>query len=88
MRNSLIPTALFAIISSVVSLETQAVALNNGDVLTITTGQEIYDPLTGWAIGISSGSYYGVDTNGDNKISQNEKVLLAQGTTGLELIRK
>lgn len=81
MRNSLIPTALFAIISSVVSLETQAVALNNGDVLTITTGQGLYD-TNGNPISVI-GSYYGVDTNGDNNISQNEKILLAQGTTGL-----
>lgn len=33
MRNSLIPIALFTIISSVASLETQAVALNNGDMI-------------------------------------------------------
>ncbi len=81
MRNSLIPTALFALISSIASLETQAVALNNGDVLTITAGQGLYD-TNGNTLSVS-GSYYGVDVNGDNKISQNEKVLLAQGTTGL-----
>lgn len=83
MRNPLISTALLTIISSVASLETQAVALNNGDVLTITAGQEIYDPVEGGPIGISSGSYYGVDINGDSNIVDVEKVRLAQGTTGL-----
>lgn len=80
MRNSLIPTALFTIISSVASLETQAVALNNGDVLTITTGQELY--TSGYITGFS-GSYYGVDTNNDGNITNVEKVVLSQGTTGL-----
>lgn len=80
MRNSLIPTALFTIIGSVASLETQAVALNNGDVLTITAGQENWDINVGSAI---SGSYYGVDTNYNGAITDNEKVILAQGTTGI-----
>ena len=43
MRNSLITTAMLAVISSVASLETHAATLNNGDVLTITAGQVVYD---------------------------------------------
>ena len=80
MRNSLITTAMFAVISSVASLEAQAATLNNGDVLTITTG--LYE-TDGYFTSISSGSYYGVDVSVDGKISGHEKVALAQGTTGL-----
>ena len=51
MRHSLITTAMFAVISSVASLEIQAATLNYGDVLTITTGQVLYDTY-GNSIGI------------------------------------
>jgi len=81
MRNSLITTAMLAVISSVASLESQAVALNNGDVLTITTGQELYD-TSGYISGFS-GSYFGVDFNNNGDITDNEKNFLSQGTTGL-----
>ena len=83
MRNSLIPAALFAVISSVASFETQAATLNNGDVLTITAGQKLFDTNGSFA-DIGSGSYYGVDWDPiDGKIGGVEKVALAQGTTGL-----
>ncbi len=84
MRNSLIPTALFVIISSVVSLDTQAVALNRGDDFTITPGQALYDEFGDFA-GIGSGSYYAMDTNLDGQINNYEKVALAQGTIGLKI---
>ena len=81
MRNSLITAALFAAIGSSASLEAMAAALNNGDVLTITTGSPIEDG-NGDYIGFS-GSWYGVDTSGNSSISNYEKIVLAQGTTGL-----
>ena len=81
MRNSLITTAMLAVISSVASLESQAVALNNGDVLTITTGQEFYD--TAGDISGFSGSYFAVDLNYNGNITDVEKMVLSQGTTGL-----
>jgi hypothetical protein len=81
MRNSFITATLFAAIGSAASLGTMAAGLYNGDVLTITSGNAIKDG-TGYRIGFS-GSYYGVDINGDNQISQDEKIVLAQGTTGL-----
>ena len=43
-----------------------AATLNNGDVLTIT-----------------SGSYFGIDSNGNGTIDDFEKIALSQGTTGL-----
>jgi hypothetical protein len=81
MRHSLITAALFVAIGSSASLETMAAALNNGDVLTITTGVATEDSF-GNIVGFS-GSWYGIDTNGNSGISHGEKIVLAQGTTGL-----
>jgi len=74
--------ALLAAISASACLDTQAAALNNGNVLSIATGVYTYD-VDGYPANITSGSYYGVDTNGNNKIEGVEKTQLAQGTTGL-----
>ena len=81
MSNSTIRSALLAVISTVACLETQAATLNNGDLLTITTGNYVYDIDDN--ADIPSGSYYGVDGNANNKIEGVEKTQLAQGTTGL-----
>lgn len=64
------------------SFSTHAASVNNGDVLTIVSGVYEYDP-GGNITDVNSGSYYGVDTNGDHAISGQEKTLLSQGTTGL-----
>lgn len=82
MSNSTIRTALLAVLSTVACLEAQAATLNNGDLLTITTGAFTYD-VDGYPTNITSGSYYGVDSNGNSKIEGVEKVQLTQGTTGL-----
>lgn len=82
MSNSIIHTAILAVIGTVACLETQAATLNNGDMLTITTGNYSYD-VDGNIANIPSGSYYGVDTNGNHTIEGVEKIQLAQGTTGL-----
>lgn len=74
--------ALLAAIGATACLETQAAALNNGNVLSIATGVYTYD-ADGYPANITSGSYYGVDTNGNNNIEGVEKTQLAQGTTGL-----
>lgn len=79
--NSIIHTAILAVIGTI-ALEAQAATLNNGDMLTITTGNYAYD-VDGNIANIPSGSYYGVDTNGNHKIEGVEKIQLAQGTTGL-----
>lgn len=72
---------LLAAIGTTPCLETQAAALNNGDLLTITTGNYVED-ING-NTDIPSGSYYAVDGNADSKIQRGEKTQLAQGTTGL-----
>ncbi len=62
-------------------LTAHAAAVNSGDTLTITTGVPV---LTGsGGIASFSGSYFGMDTNGDSKVQNSEKTALSQGTTGL-----
>ena len=82
MKHQAMSAALFAVLAGAASPHVLAATLNNGDVLTIATGQIVTDS-NGNPINISSGSYYGVDTNGDNRIGGTEKTVLSQGTTGL-----
>lgn len=80
--NKSILALLVANIGTLISLNVHAAVVNNGDVLTVTSGIYQYN-ATGGVTGVSGGSYYGVDTNGDHAISDSEKTLLSQGTTGL-----
>ncbi len=59
-----------------------AVAVNPGDVLTITAGVTAYDS-NGNLTQVSSGSWFAFDFNGNGNISGTEKNALCQGTTGL-----
>lgn len=56
-----------------------AVAVNNGDTLTITTAA--FDS-SGYVLA-TGGSYFGMDTNGKGGITANERVGMSQGTTGI-----
>lgn len=69
--------AALALIFGALSVASHAAVLNNGDVLHITSGVPAYGG------GVLSGSYYGVDFNGDDAIDTVEKTLLSEGTTGL-----
>ena len=60
----------------------QAVVLNAGDVLTINAGTQLYDENNN-PLDVPSGSWFGMDTNGNASISGTEKTPLAMGTTGL-----
>lgn len=62
-------------------LQAEAAVLQNGDILTITTGTPVLDS-NGNTVGFS-GSYFGMDTDGNGKIAQSEKTALAQGSTGI-----
>jgi hypothetical protein len=62
----------------------QAVDLNNGDVLTITTGVYALDG-NGNATNVSSGSFFAMDLNADSKVQGTEKTSLSQGTTGITI---
>jgi hypothetical protein len=64
------------------AMSAHAVALNNGDVFFIHAGVPAYDDDDNW-IGISSGSWFAMDTNGNSKISGVEKIALSQGSQGL-----
>ena len=57
-----------------------AVTPAQGDVLTITAGHET---TASSAVLGATGSYFGMDTNGDSKIQASELDMLSQGTTGL-----
>lgn len=50
--------------------------------LSITSGVAVYD-ANGYLTSFTSGSYFGVDTNANNKISDIEKTPLSEGTTGI-----
>ena len=75
--------AQFLAVSAVSSLNAHAVALNAGDRLTIATGVVDHYDSYGNPVGIASGSYFGVDANGNHQIDDTEKNLLSQGTAGV-----
>jgi hypothetical protein len=81
MNKILIQTA-FALAFGTVTLTTQAATLVNGNVLTITSGVPTYDS-NGNLAGVSSGSWFGCDCNGNNALTSNELTPLSQGTTGI-----
>jgi hypothetical protein len=64
------------------AMSAHAVAFNNGDALSITAGVDAFD-TNGNFSNVSSGSWFGMDTNGNLKIAGSEKVSISQGTTGL-----
>lgn len=60
----------------------QAATLANGLTLTINPGVEILD-ANGNKINVSPGSWFGMDTQSNQKIAGGEKTALSMGTTGL-----
>lgn len=79
MKKQIIHVAVLAALGAVSMTAVQAATVNSGDQLTITTGQPVGTvTITGF-----TGSYFGMDTDGNSKIAQTEKTALAQGTTGL-----
>ena len=81
MKKTTISAALAAVLG-VTAYGAQAAAVNNGDTLSIASGVPLLD-TNGNQVNISSGSYFGMDSNGNGKISGTEKVALQEGTTGL-----
>ena len=73
-------TAMSAVIG-VTSFSAQAATFMNGDVLTIDAGVQVTDAYGNTSV--NSGSFFGMDLNGDSKVQQGERTPLAQGTTGL-----
>lgn len=68
--------------TATLSAGAHAVNLVNGNVLTITTGTPAYD-ANGDPAGVSSGSWFGCDCNGNNALTSNELTPLSQGATGI-----
>ena len=82
LQKSALVTAMSVVIG-ITSFNAQAATFQNGDVLTIDAGRVITD-----AYGITrdvTGSFFGVDSNGNRLIQQHEKTALAQGTTGITI---
>ncbi|MHB8453988.1 MAG: VPLPA-CTERM sorting domain-containing protein [Acidiferrobacterales bacterium] len=68
------------VVLGVASVASYAATVNTGDTLTITAGQPT---VVNSVVTSFSGSYFGMDTDGNSKISLSERDALSQGTTGL-----
>lgn len=64
------------------AMSAQAAALPNGSTLSITAGVNAYD-ANGTFTNVSSGSWFGMDSNKNSKMAGSEKTAVSQGTTGL-----
>lgn len=64
------------------AMSAHAFSLSNGNVLFIDSGVNAYDSNGNFS-GVSSGSWFAMDTNGNSKISNFEKIALSQGTQGI-----
>lgn len=64
------------------SIAAHAVTIGYGNQLTITAGVNEYDANNNFT-NISSGSWFAMDINGNDKISGTEKTALSMGTTGI-----
>lgn len=64
------------------TVNASAAALANGDQLTINAGTPTFF-TTGAVKNVTSGSWFGMDTDGNSAIANSEKVALAQGTDGI-----
>ena len=64
------------------AMSAHAYSVYNGDRLPITAGVNAYDSNNDFT-GVSSGSWFAIDTDGNSKISGMEKVALSQGTDGI-----
>jgi hypothetical protein len=87
MKKKILSAVILASLGPVGSIGAQAAILNNGDVLHITPAVTAYDSNGNYA-GVTAGSYYGVDFDGNGAITNGpistvEKVALSEGTTGL-----
>jgi len=81
MNQTLINTA-FALALGSGAFTAHAAALYNGDMLSITAGVPTHDG-DGALLTISSGSWFGIDFNGNNTLDLSERfAALFQGTTG------
>lgn len=81
MKKTMINVALAVTFGSA-ALSAQAANLNTGDTLTITAGVAVYDS-NGNFTNVSSGSWFGMDTNKNSIMVGTEKTAVSQGSTGL-----
>jgi hypothetical protein len=84
MKKTILATAVLATlgVTGMAATSAQAAVVNTGDTLGITAGVAAYN-ANGTQTNVSSGSWFGMDLNGDSKVQGSEKTALAQGTNGL-----
>jgi hypothetical protein len=85
MKKTVLSSAILVVLGVsglAASVSAQAAVVNTGDTLTINSGVPVYD-TNGNQTNVTSGSWFGVDLSVDGRIVGVEKLVLAQGTTGL-----
>ena len=75
--------ATFVLIFGMSTMSGQAAVLNSGDILTISPGITAVD-ASGNTTSVTV-SWFGIDTNINGLMDDNEKAALSQGTTGIQI---
>lgn len=80
-RRTITLAAVMGLAMGGVGQAAQAAVLNSGDLLTLAPSVPSYDNYGNW-VGISGGSWFAMDTDGNGSISNVEKIALNPGTAG------
>lgn len=82
INNKTILSVLFGVTLGAGAMASQAAVLTAGDLLTITPGVYAGYDSYGNPYGASSGSWFGVDTNGNGALAENERFVTSPGSAG------
>lgn len=82
MKNKKLICGTLGVVLGSAALTLQAAVLQAGDLLTIVPGVYSGYDANGNPLGIAGGSWFGVDTNGDNAISEKERWTTNPGSAG------
>jgi hypothetical protein len=85
MKKTVLSSAILVVLGVsglAASVSAQAAVVNTGDTLTINSGVPVYDSY-GNRTNVTSGSWFGMDTDKNGKMAGTEKTPVSQGTTGL-----
>lgn len=73
---------LLGVVLGVGAMTAQAAVLNTGDLLTITPGVSAGYDSNNNSLGVASGSWFGVDTNGNGALAVTERYVTSPGSAG------
>lgn len=82
ISNKTILSVLFGVTLGAGAMAPQAAMLNAGDLLKITSGVPADYDSNGNPVGVASGSWFGVDTNGNGALSEVERRVIGPGSLG------